>query len=101
QHAIHEVQKARLQRPRIFNIADHLTKETAFAGRLDPHEQCAGPVDRASDHRIAFDLLDRYRLASDQRLVHAGMSAYHGPVGRDAFARTNPNEVTDLHFFDW
>ncbi len=79
---------------------NNLMKETAFPDRSDAHEQRARAVDRSTNDRIAFALLDGHGLAGDQRLIDTGMTADHRAVGRDALAGSDSHMVAKLHFFD-
>src|SRR5215813_5778383 len=45
QHAVNEMQNAGFQRPRVFDMSDHLAEEAAFSDCCDLHEKRASPID--------------------------------------------------------
>ena len=69
EHAVDQVQHARLQGARIFHLARHATQEALLAHRRDAHQQGAQAIHRAANHLVSRLLFHRHGFARDQRLV--------------------------------
>src|SRR5574337_368170 len=68
QHAVDEMQDARLERARILDFPDDTVQKAALADCCRFDEKRAGTVDGAADDAIALRLLDRNRFVGYERL---------------------------------
>ena len=82
--------------PRLADHPDDLGQHRLGADAIGPHDQAAGPVDRAADDPVPRPLLDRDRLARDHRLVHRAGALDHDAVDRDLLPGPDPESVARL-----
>ena len=76
----------------IWTIRATSVSAPTFSARID---KAAAHVDRAADDLVARPLLDRHRLAGEQRLVDLTLAARHLAVDRDRLAGPHAQRIAD------
>ena len=77
-----------------------LRQSSVAADLRRPHDDAPAGVDRSADHGVARALLDRRRLAGQQRLIDRGVAFLDDPVGGDLLARADDEAIADAKLAD-
>ncbi len=80
---------------RLGNHGDDAREGGLGAGAVDLHVEAAGGVLRAAGDAVAFVLLDRDRLAGDERLVDRASAVDDDAIDRHPVAGAHAQHVTD------
>ena len=102
-HRRHEIRRdlvgeALDRRARALRLGDHgddAGERRLGTGAVDAHVEAAGAVERAAGDAVVPALLDRQRLAGEERLVDGAPAFEHDAVDRDLVAGADAEDVAD------